>query len=162
MTHNRRSIRLPHYDYRGQGAYFVTICSYQREELFGAVKDGDVLLNSFGEFLPKVWARCVDDGHQPEPYDFVVMPNHVHGIIWLSGSTVGARRPPVRDLFPPTQCLSGQKRRSAKMDASPLQHTDSAKAHEFAAQSLAARIAAFKSMSTKAINRVRITPGAPV
>ena len=79
--HHRRSIRLKGHDYTQSGAYFVTICTRDRECLFGGIVDGEMRLNDAGEIA----RRCLEDiaGHFPlaEPDAFVVMPNHVHGII---------------------------------------------------------------------------------
>jgi REP element-mobilizing transposase RayT len=79
--HHRRSIRLKGYDYSGSGAYFVTICTQNRACLFGAVRNGAVELNQVGEIAESAWnelpARFLSVGLDA----FVVMPNHVHGII---------------------------------------------------------------------------------
>jgi putative transposase len=78
---HHRSIRLPGYDYSQAGAYFVTIVAQDRRCLFGSVKDGEMELNSVGKMVEKVWLEI------PEHFDgvnvgiFIVMPNHIHGII---------------------------------------------------------------------------------
>jgi hypothetical protein len=81
--HRRRSIRLPGWDYRSRGAYFVTIATQGRECLFGEVVDGEMVLSDFGNVVVEEWERTA----QLRPYvrldAFVVMPNHVHGIIWI-------------------------------------------------------------------------------
>lgn len=88
-VHHRRSIRLKGYDYAQAGAYFVTICARGRECLFGEVADGEMRLSAWGAIV----ARCWDDlpGHYAtvELDAFAVMPNHVHGIIVLTGPTAG-------------------------------------------------------------------------
>jgi REP element-mobilizing transposase RayT len=79
--HHRRSIRLQGYDYAQAGAYFITICTQDRACLFGEVVDGVMRLNDAGRIVQATW----DD--VPEHYanvaldEFVVMPNHVHGIV---------------------------------------------------------------------------------
>ena len=81
--HHRRSIRYKGYDYTSAGAYFVSIVAQGRLCLFGEVVDGEMRLNGAGEMVRRVW-----DG-MPEriPYvvmdEFVVMPNHVHGVIFI-------------------------------------------------------------------------------
>ncbi len=79
--HHRRGIRLKGYDYTQAGAYFVTLCTQERACLFGEVVDGEMRLNEMGQIVDRTWhdlpnhvAGMVLDG-------FVVMPNHVHGII---------------------------------------------------------------------------------
>ncbi len=82
--HHRRSIRLKGYDYSLAGAYFVTIVTHQRECLFGEVVNGKMVLNEPGRIVQKWW----DDipAHFPgvETGAFVIMPNHVHGIIVIT------------------------------------------------------------------------------
>lgn len=91
-VHQRRSIRLKGYDYSKGGAYFVTICTYERECLFGEVVDGEMQVNDMG----KVVLRCWNDipAHFPHVAldEYVVMPNHVHGILFMRDCpTVGAK-----------------------------------------------------------------------
>jgi putative transposase len=88
-SHRRRSLRLKDYDYAQAGAYFVTICTQDRVCLFGDVTDGAMSLNAAGQLVATLWTdvtvrfpdACLDA--------FVVMPNHIHGIILLR-DTIGA------------------------------------------------------------------------
>ena len=83
--HHRRSIRLKGYDYTQPGAYFITLCTQNREHLFGAVVEGEMRLNAWGKIAREEWFTTA----RLRPYvrlderEFVVMPNHVHGIIWI-------------------------------------------------------------------------------
>jgi REP element-mobilizing transposase RayT len=96
--HHRRSIRLKGYDYRRQGAYFVTICTHDRLCLFGEVVGGEMRLNEYGRIALGCWKEIPLHFPQAELDAFVVMPNHVHGIIVL---TVGARHAvPYKTAFP--------------------------------------------------------------
>jgi len=85
QKHHRRSIRLPGYDYTQPGAYFVTICSYQREHVFGEVVDGEMKCNRWGEIAREEWFKTAVLRPYVRLYkeQFVVMPNHAHGIIWI-------------------------------------------------------------------------------
>jgi len=78
---HRRSIRLHGYNYSSPGLYFVTICTYQRQLLFGAVVNGVMRLNDFGCIVATEWAKSADIRREIECDEWVVMPNHVHGII---------------------------------------------------------------------------------
>ena len=79
----RRSIRLKQYDYAQPGAYFVTICTQDRVCLFGHVLDGAMYWNDAGRLIASCWTELTD--RFPIALDlFVVMPNHVHGIILFS------------------------------------------------------------------------------
>lgn len=87
--HHRRSIRLKGYDYTQAGAYFVTICTHERECLFGEVINGQVRLSRWGEIVYEEWFRTAELRPYVRLYpdEFVVMPNHVHGIIWIVETT---------------------------------------------------------------------------
>ena len=77
----RRSIRLPDYDYTTLGAYFVTVCVYDHRRLFGDVVDGQMQLNELGDIVMKCWQEIPEHFSNVELDAFVVMPNHVHGIL---------------------------------------------------------------------------------
>jgi putative transposase len=79
--HNRRSIRLPEYDYSQPGAYFVTIVAWHREYLFGEVVNGEIILNKYGLVAKQQWEKLPKRFPNIELGAFVVMPNHVHIII---------------------------------------------------------------------------------
>ncbi len=79
--HHRRSIRLKEYDYSQPGAYFVTICTRERECLFGEIVDGEMRLNGAGQIMADAW-RWLGVQYPYVGLDgSVVMPNHLHGII---------------------------------------------------------------------------------
>jgi len=86
---NRRSIRLTGYDYSEAGAYFVTACTQGRECLFGEVIEGEMKLNDTGRMIQTVWDEL--PGYYPgvDTDEFILMPNHIHGIIILTPN-VGA------------------------------------------------------------------------
>jgi len=82
----RKQIRLRDYDYSKVGGYFVTICTQDREEWFGKIENGAMILNQYGvivnqcwDDLPKHYLNCLLD-------TFVIMPNHVHGIIVINSN----------------------------------------------------------------------------
>jgi len=90
FKHNRRSIRLPHYDYARAGYYFITITAQNREHLFGEICDGVMVLNVAGEMVQGLWYDITNDFPNVALHDFVVMPNHIHGIIQMKHhETVG-------------------------------------------------------------------------
>jgi putative transposase len=90
--HHRRSIRLKGYDYTQPGAYFITICTYQRMHIFGEVVGGKMDLNEVGKIVWGEWFKTAELRPYVKLYEdeFVVMPNHAHGVIWIED--VGARR----------------------------------------------------------------------
>ncbi len=100
--HHRRSIRLKGYDYTQPGAYFITICAHQRAHLFGRVVDGEMVLNALGEIARQCWLAIPNHFPQARLDEFVIMPNHVHGIVWIVNN-VGTRNfspPPSPDQRP--------------------------------------------------------------
>ena len=84
----RRSIRLEAYDYSQPGAYFVTICTQHGECLLGQVIDGRMQLNDAGRMVQSVWDELPDHYPGVRINAFVVMPNHVHGIVVLTGGSM--------------------------------------------------------------------------
>ena len=87
--HRRKSIRLQGYDYSQAGLYFITVCTHNRVPLFGEIADGVMALNTAGQIVEKCWCAIPEHFPQVTLDEFVVMPNHVHGIITI-GTTVGA------------------------------------------------------------------------
>ena len=79
--HHRRSIRLRNYDYASTGMYFVTICVQNRELLFGRIVEGTLQLNAAGQIVQTVWTSLPERFPHIEIDEFVVMPNHFHGIL---------------------------------------------------------------------------------
>jgi len=87
--HHRRSIRLQGYDYSRAGAYFATICTQNRECFFGDVVDGDMVNNIVGRMIETTWLELPNRFPHIDLDEFVVMPNHFHGIIVLSAQRRG-------------------------------------------------------------------------
>jgi REP element-mobilizing transposase RayT len=136
--HHRRSIRLREYDYRGAGAYFVTICTFKRECLFGEVVNGEMQLTDAGFIAVECWQGIPDHFSHVELDEFVAMPNHVHGIIVLDDSMkahVGALVGAQHAAPLPSNVIPG---------------------------SLSAIIRSFKSAATKRINEIRKNSCSPV
>ncbi len=86
IKHRRRSLRLQGYDYRQAGAYFVTLCVQDRALLFGAVEGCAVRLNHAGQMIESAWLALQQSYPGVETDAFVVMPNHLHGILLLAGA----------------------------------------------------------------------------
>jgi len=82
--HRRRSIRLEGYDYAQAGAYFVTICTHGRACLFGEVVDDRMEWNAAGRAADQCWCDIPTHFPQVALDEFIVMPNHVHGILIMT------------------------------------------------------------------------------
>ena len=124
--YHRRSIRWQDYDYTGNGAYFITICTHAKNYLFGDITDGVMRLNEWGQIAKDCWTAIPEHFPTTSLDAFVVMPNHVHGIIIINTDADQAAKPGP----------SSQPRQFAK----PIP------------QSLSTIIGAFKSAATKRIN----------
>lgn len=129
-----RSIRLKGYDYARPGAYFVTICTQNRVCLFGDVVNGKMRLNDTGDIVRQCWLDMPAHCSTAVLDEFVVMPNHIHGVIVLGDAPVGATH------------------------ASPLPTRPRGPRR----QSIASIVGSFKSAVTKRLNERRGTPGASV
>ncbi|RLZ09715.1 transposase [Faecalibacter macacae] len=79
--HHRKSIRLVGYDYSQAGLYFVTLVCQDRAHLFGDIKDGIMYLNEFGQIAVDEWLHTQEVRDNVVLHEYVVMPNHIHGII---------------------------------------------------------------------------------
>jgi len=86
IIHHRKSIRLKGYDYSKPGGYFVTMVAMGREYLFGEVVCGEMLVNALGSIVQDCWGEIPLHFPNVETDAFVVMPNHVHGIIFIHES----------------------------------------------------------------------------
>ena len=93
-SQGRCSIRLKGYDYTQPGAYFVTICTHQRRCLFGDVVGGEMRLNELGDFVWATWHDLPNHVPHVQLDAFVVMPNHVHGIIIIRDVGAGSEPAP--------------------------------------------------------------------
>ena len=87
--HNRRSIRLKGYDYSQAGLYFLTICTQNKECLFGDINHGEMLLNDAGIMIENEWLELQNRYQNIDLHEYIVMPNHVHGIIQIVGANRG-------------------------------------------------------------------------
>lgn len=87
--HHHRSIRLQGYDYSQPGAYFITICTQNSEYLFGDIADGEMVLGEAGRMVQGVWDELPMNYSGIETDAFIIMPNHIHGIIVIQPPDVG-------------------------------------------------------------------------
>lgn len=142
-------MRLPGYDYAQPGWYFVTLCTKNRRELFGVVENGKPFVNQYGKIVAEAWwdlpkhYSCILDA-------FVIMPNHVHGIIQI----------PDRIYVPHPTVAAGFHNNvaGAGLRPAPAMGVDSGVLHA----SLIEIIRALKSFSARRINELRKTQGQPV
>jgi len=135
--HRRRSIRLKGYDYAQAGAYFVTICTWNKECLFGEIANGTSKLNKYGEMVMKCWNEISGHFFHVKTDEFIIMPNHIHGIITINN--VGAQ------FIAPFGKTTSEK-------LGVINH----------APTIGGVVRSFKARCTYMINQLRDTPGTPV
>ena len=104
--HNRRSIRFKGYDYTQAGLYFITICCQNRACLFGEIENGKMMLNDAGAIANDCWLNIPNHFPNAILHEYVIMPNHVHGIIELVGAN---NHSPVSELHSPVSKLHPTK-----------------------------------------------------
>lgn len=93
QKHHRRSIRLKGYDYASAGAYYVTIVAWRRECLFGEVVNGEMVLSKFGLVAKQQWEKLPNRFPNTELGAFMIMPNHMHGIVLITDGRGTAENP---------------------------------------------------------------------
>jgi len=138
----RRSIRLKDYNYSQEGAYFITVCTRNRENLFGNVTEGQMQLNGYGKVVNDFWGNIPLHFPSVDTDAFVVMPNHVHGIILINDACRGGATPPMGN---------GMVSPSGGEVTSPLRKI-----------SLGQIVAFYKYQTAKLVNQIRNTPGVTV
>lgn len=87
--HHRRSIRLKDYDYSQSGLYFITICCKDKICHFGKIENNEMVLNDAGDMVIQCWLAIPQHFPHAVLHEYVIMPNHIHGIIQLTDA-VGA------------------------------------------------------------------------
>ena len=136
-----KSTRLRHWDYRDSGYYYITICTYNREPLFGQIIEGKMAANPLGKIVENEWTYTAKKRLAIRLDEFVVMPNHFHAIVGLgdAGHGFGANRDRCRDVMR-GDVLRGDIARNVSTGVSPR------------AGSLSVIVRAFKSAASKQIH----------
>jgi putative transposase len=145
---HRQSIRLKNYDYTSAGAYFVTLCTFQKQHLFGEIVDAEMVLNELGSIVHFEWKWTEVVRPTVDMDVYVVMPNHLHGIVVLGeDNPAKSTENDVQDDVGAHSC------NFVCLQAAPLHR---------AKRSLGSFISQFKATTTKRINQLCDTKGAPV
>jgi REP element-mobilizing transposase RayT len=148
--HHRRSIRLRNYDYSQPGAYFVTICTYQKQPWFGEIKNGQMYLNQLGKIVADEWLKTCKIRPNFQLDEWVIMPNHFHGIVIIN------------DYSGDNQSLGNGQSASRFRRTQFDQLTDHDAPPQQKPNSLSSCIAGFKSAVTKRINLLRQNTDTPI
>ncbi|MEZ0373087.1 MAG: transposase [Candidatus Sericytochromatia bacterium] len=141
------SHRLKGYDYASAGAYFLTVCTHKRQPLFGEIVRGKMQRNPCGQIVWDEWFRSAEIRTEIGLDAFVVMPDHIHGIVLVQPRLVeSTSRLILQDEPPPSDAVPSSPERPCGPPP----------------KSIGAFMAGFKSAATTAINQARQSPGAPV
>jgi REP element-mobilizing transposase RayT len=132
---SRRSLRLQGHDYSQTGAYFITLCTRNRESLFGDIVDGSMRLNATGLIVAESWKWLATQYNHVELDEWVIMPNHLHGVIVITDDRRGGSR----------------TARATRTTAPESQR-----------KPIGGLIGAFKTISTKRINEYRSNMGSGI
>lgn len=162
--HRRRTVRLPDHDYSA-GAYFLTLCTHERTILFGDIIGGLMTPNDLGEIVVEEWHRSATIRAEIDLFAFILMPNHIHGIIILNPDThsfVGAH-----GRAPASQGGVTRSTTPQSTNDTPRYDVVGDRAHGCAPlqrppQTVGAFVAGFKAATTRRINQMRDLPGTPV
>ncbi|MBE9119009.1 transposase [Lusitaniella coriacea LEGE 07157] len=130
--HHRRSIRLKEYDYSQPGLYFVTLCTYRQQCWFGEIQQAQIHLNQIGKIVAGEWLRSAQIRPTLQLDEWIIMPNHLHGIVGIVATESDIVKQPKPHEF----------RRSPN--------------------SLSSFIAGFKGSVTRQINQIRENTAIPI
>lgn len=112
-AHHRKSIRLKGYDYSSEGLYFITICTQNREHLFGKIVNNKMILNSAGLMIERIYKELSDSFENAQLEEYVIMPNHFHSIIEIIDKVGGGIyfRPERKyGIYFPNECIDKKGR----------------------------------------------------
>ena len=109
--HNRHSIRLKCYDYSHPGLYFVTISVRKQLHLFGRVENAKMILNSAGKMIKREWLKIPERFPKTNLHEFIVMPNHFHGILEILPRSLDEMKPPYGQTLVVVPSQSGKDSR---------------------------------------------------
>ena len=136
---DRRSIRLPGFDYRTPGGYFISLVVADRLPLFGRIINAAVQLSAEGQIVAEEWLRTPTIRHEIALDEWVIMPDHFQSIVWINGGVGAGGCPPGNERSGQFNPVGGPTRRS-----------------------LSILIAQFKATTARRINEMRGTPGQKV
>ena len=100
LIHNRKSIRLKEYDYSQPVEYFITICTHDKKCVFGEVIEEQIRLSLIGEIVKNYWEKLPKHFPKVKLDEYVIMPNHIHGIIIITEGRDLINQIPTKSNFP--------------------------------------------------------------
>jgi REP element-mobilizing transposase RayT len=175
-------MRLKGYDYASAGVYFITICTYQGHSLFGEIINSQMQLNEYGQIVADEWLHSANIRQEIELDEWIVMPNHLHGIVFIN--TINEPQNPIQTIDNPIHPVGANGR--SPLPYTPLSHTPLPRVasnstrltsnpnhstdliHQkfpipsMKPRSLSSLMAGFKAVTTTRINHLRNAPKTPL
>jgi len=145
----RKLQRLNGYDYSRNNYYFVTICTHKRIHFFGEIKDGEMILNEFGEIVKNQWLWLQKQYNYILLEEFVVMPNHFHGILIINSDNLKRRNGQARSVH-----INGGNQDSKEGIESSVYSVHNNEGENIKILSLSQLIGAFKTLSSRDIHKL--------
>ena len=142
------TIRLKNWDYSKDAFYFITICTKNKQNLFGKIENDEMVLNSFGEIIKKYWFEIPKHFENVRLDEFIVMPNHVHGILIIDDGNGGGNGGGTKNnaKMETQQCCVSTNKIDEKIQKSNT-------FYKLKSGSLPVIIRSYKSICTKTINK---------
>ncbi len=162
----RKCNRLKDYDYSEEGCYFVTICTNDKVNYFGEIQNAGMILNEYGKIAFNMWAGLPNVFKNIELDEFVVMPNHIHGIIIINNNVGNAYPVPENEsnsivgdassgLITNNQFLiNGEENHEGKTNPQMRPVQENFKKYDRTKMQLSKIIHAYKSETTRRIKRI--------
>jgi REP element-mobilizing transposase RayT len=161
--HHRRSIRLKEYDYSQPGEYFVTICTHNHECTLGEIINGEMRLNEIGKIVEEEWLRTAIIRPDIQLDLYVIMPNHIHGIIVLNEGrgTLKSNNPVGANCHSPQKETQNNPFNNGAYIDGAYNDTPLRNMFRSPSNTVGAIVRGFKSATTKRINEKRGASGIP-
>lgn len=160
LIHNRKSIRLKGYDYSQSGAYFITICTNKKENIFGEIINDLMVLNEKGKIIQNEWEKTNQIRPEIIIDEYIIMPDHIHGIIIISNPVGVNRNSPQIDNNSPSVSNSPQiDNNPPNVSNTPqmLENINRQNKLQSPKKTIGSIVRGFKSTTTKQINLIRNT-----
>jgi REP element-mobilizing transposase RayT len=173
IINQRRSIRLPYFDYSQNGLYFITICAHEKKYIFGRIENNKSIVNNLGKIIEEELLKTPNIRPEIKLHEYVIMPNHLHVLFQIDKSVVGPNGRSPQGLYGEElwesrspQCFFEDDPRASSRSPQRLFEDESRASSrspvQMKSKSVSSFVAGFKSITAKRINILRQTSGVPV
>jgi REP element-mobilizing transposase RayT len=148
---------LKDFDYSSAGKYFITICTKNREDLFGKIENGIMRLSEIGEITKQIWEESFNIRRELFCEEYTIMPNHIHAIVTINHQNIVETHG--RASLPENVWHGNAGKTTGRAS---LQNGHRNGVARRTPKSISSFVAGFKSVVTKQINKYIKSPGVPV